>query len=109
MNIYLMQKNQFLPVSSTKESDVDFPWFEDQNITGRLVRYEAHLHKHGAHVVFKRPRHSDLDVRFFNNDLDEYDCLNNIDFSNRMKVCRQNPKVKTSPNREFNAAFELLR
>ena len=69
----------------------------------------AQLHKHGTHVVFKRPRHSDLDVLFFNNNLDEYDCLNNIDFSNRMKVCRQNPKVKTSPIREFNAAFELLR
>ena len=45
----------------------------------------------------------------FNDDLAEYDCFDNIAFSDLMKAYRQNPKVKSlSETGEFNTAFELL-
>ena len=62
-------------MSSRKESDVGLPWFED------LVQFKAHLHKHGAHMILKPSRPSDVGcaretlrkLRFFNDDHAEYD------------------------------------
>ena len=108
-------------MSSAKDSDVGFPWFEEQNFTGWLVQFRAHLRKSGAHVVLDRPRPSDLDAqgisipknaqqrRTFNDEVAEYDRLDNIAFSDLMKACRQNVKVKNlSETGQFNTAFELL-
>ena len=50
-------------MSASKESDAGFPWFEEQNFTGWLVQFCAHLRKTGAHVVLDRPRPSDLDAQ----------------------------------------------
>ena len=94
-------------MSSSKDSDVGFPWFEEQNFTGWLVQIYAHLRMSGAHVVLNRPRPSDLGAqgnpismnaqqrRTFNDEVAEYDRLDNIAFSDLMKACRQNMKVKT--------------
>ena len=49
-------------MSASKESDAGFPWLEEQNFTGWLVQFRAHLRKAGAHVVLDRPRPSDLDA-----------------------------------------------
>ena len=38
-------------MSSSKESDAGFPWFEKQNFTGWLVQFRGHLRKAGANVV----------------------------------------------------------
>ena len=108
-------------MSASKESDAGFPWFEEQNFTGWLVQFRAHLRKAGAHVVLDRPRPSDLDAqgnpipmnaqqrRTFNDEVAEYDRLDNIAFSELMKACRQNVKVKNlSETGEFNTAYELL-
>ena len=68
-----------------------------------FVQFRAHLRKAGAHVVLDRPRPSDLDAqgnpipqqrRTFNDEVAEYDRLDNIAFSVLMKTCRQNVKVK---------------
>ena len=95
-------------MSASKDSDAGFPWFEEQNITGWLVQFRVHLCKAGAHVVLDRPRPSDLDAqenpipmnaqqrRTFNDEVAEYDRLDNIAFSELMKASRQNVKVKTS-------------
>ena len=104
-------------MSSSKKSDAGFPWFEEHNFTGRLVQFRAHLRKAGAHVVLDRPRPSDLDAqgnpipmnaqqrRTFNDEVAEYDWLDNIAFSELMKACRQNVKVKNlSETGEFNTA-----
>ena len=108
-------------MSVSKESDAGFPWFEEQNFTGWLVQFRAHLRKAGAHVVLDRPRPSDLDAqgnpipmnaqqrRTFNDEVAEYDRLVNIAFSELMKACRQNVKVKNlSETGKFNTAYELL-
>ena len=65
-----------------------------------------HLRKAGAHVVLDRPRPSDLDAhaqqrRTFNDKLAEYDRLDNIAFTELMKACRQNVKVKPLGNRRI--------
>ena len=73
------------------------------------------------HVVFDRPRPSDLDAqrnpipmnaqqrRTFNDEVAKFDRLDNVAFSDFMKACRQNLKVKNiSETGEFNTAFELL-
>ena len=108
-------------MSASKESDAGFPWFEEQNFTGWLVQFRVHLRKEGAHVVLDRPRPSDQDAqgnpipmnaqqrRTFNDEVAEYDRLDNIAFSELMKACRQNVKVKNlSGTGEFNTAYELL-
>ena len=72
-------------------------------------------------MVFDRPRPSVLDAqgnpipmnaqerRTFNDEVAEYDRLDNIALSDIMKACRQNLKVKNlSETGEFNTAFELL-
>ena len=47
--------------------------------------------------------------RTFNDEVPEYDRLDNIAFSELMKACRQNVKVKNfSETGEFNTSFELL-
>ena len=91
---------------ASKESDAGFPWFEEQNFSGCLVQFRAHLCKAGAHVVLDRPRPSDLDAqgnpipmnaqqrRTFNDEVAEYDRLDNIALSELMKACRQKVKVK---------------
>ena len=91
-------------MSASEESDAGFPWFEEQNFTGWLVQFGAHLRK--AEMRTKRPRPSDLDAqgnpipmnaqkrRTFNDEVAEYDRLVNIAFSELMKACRQNAKVK---------------
>ena len=74
--------------------------------------------KSGAHVVLDP---SDLDAqgnpipmnaqqrRTFNDELAECDRHDNIAFSDLMKACHQNVKVKNlSETGEFNTAFELL-
>ena len=71
-------------------------------------------------MVLDRPRPSDLDAqgnpipmnaqqrRTFNDEVAEYDRQDNIAFSELMKACRQNVKVKNlSETGEFNTAFEL--
>ena len=50
-------------MSSSKKSDAGFPWFEEQNFTGWLVQFRAHLRKSGAHVVLDWPRPSHLDAQ----------------------------------------------
>ena len=108
-------------MSVSKESDAGFPWFEEQNFTGWLVHFRAHLRKAGAHVVLDRSRPSDLDAQgnpipmnaqkrcTFNDEVAEYDRLDNIAFSELMKACRQNVKMKNlSETGEVNTAFELL-
>ena len=108
-------------MSASKESDAGFPWCEEQNFTGWQVQFRAHLRKAGAHVVLDRPRPSDLDAqgnyipmnaqqrRTFHDEVAEYDRLDNIAFSELMKACRQNVKVKNlSETGEFNTAFDLL-
>ena len=109
-------------MSSSEDNDVGFPWFEEQNFTGWLVQFRAHLRKSGAHVVLDRPRPSDLDAqgnpipmnaqqrRTFNDEVAEYNRLdNNNAFSELMKACRQNFNVKNlSETSEFNTAFVLL-
>ena len=108
-------------MSSSKDNDVGFPWFEEQNFTGWLVQFRAHLRQSGAHVVLDRPRPSDLDAqgnpipmnaqqrRTFNDEVAEYDRLDNLAFTDLKKACRQNVKVKNlSKMGEFNTAFELL-
>ena len=73
-------------MSSSNESDVGFPRFEDQNFTSWLVQFnKTHLRKHGANVAFERSRPSDLKAqensipvnaqqhRVFNDDSAEYD------------------------------------
>ena len=84
-------------MSSSKESDVGFHWFKEQNFTGWLVQFRAHLRKSGAHVVLDRPRPSDLNTqgnpipmnaqqrRTLNDEVAEYDRLDNITFSDLMK------------------------
>ena len=72
-------------------------------------------------MVFDRPRPSDLDAqgnpiprnaqqrRTLNDEVAEYDRLDSIAFSDLIKACRQNVKVKNlSETGEFNTAFELL-
>ena len=89
--------------------------------TGWLVQFRAHLRKAGAHVILDRPRPSDLDAQgnpipmnaqqrwTFNDEVAEYDRLDNIAFSELMKACRQNVKVKNlSETGEFNTAYEVL-
>ena len=47
--------------------------------------------------------------RTFNDEVAEYDRLDNIAFSELMKACRQNVKVKNlSETGEFNTAYDLL-
>ena len=47
--------------------------------------------------------------RTFNDEVAEYDRLDNVAFSELMKACRENVKVKNlSKTGEFNTAFELL-
>ena len=109
-------------MSTSKDSDVGFPWFKKQNFTDWLVQFRAHLRKSGAHVALDRPRPTDLDAqgnpipmnaqqrRTFNDEVAEYDRLDNIAFSDLMKACRPNPKVNKLPKAgEFNAAYELLK
>ena len=108
-------------MSASKDCDVGFPWFEEQNFTGWLVQFCAHLRKAGAHVFLDQPRPSDLDAqgnpipmnaqqrRTFNDEVAEYNRLDNIALSELIKACRQNVKVKNlSESGEFNTAFELL-
>ena len=108
-------------MSASKESDAGFPWFEEQNFTGWLVQFRAHLCKAGAHVVLDRPRPSDLDAqgnpipmnaqqrRTFNDEVAKYNRLDNIAFSELIKACRQNVKAKNlSETGKFNTAYELL-
>ena len=73
-------------------------------------------------MVLDRPRPSDLNAqgnpipmnapqrRMFNDEVAEYDRLDNTAFSEHMKACRQNVnKVKNlSESGEFNTEFELL-
>ena len=47
--------------------------------------------------------------RTFNDEVAEYDRLDNIAFSELMRACRQNVKVKNlSETGEFNTVYELL-
>ena len=62
-NIYLVQKFLSLSMSFSRGGDAGFPWFEEQNFTGWLVQFRAHLRKAGTHVVLDRPRPSDLDAQ----------------------------------------------
>ena len=72
-------------------------------------------------MVFDWPRPFDLDAqgnpipmnaqqrRTFNDEVAEYDRLDNIAFSDLIKACRQNVKVKNlSETGEFYTAFKLL-
>ena len=85
-----------LPMRSSQESDHDFQWFEDQNITGWLVKFKARKDDD-----LKRSRPSDLDTKgnlipmnALYDDLAEYDRLDDIAFLDLMKACSQSPKVK---------------
>ena len=119
--ISLCRKFHSLPMSFTKESNVSFSWFENPNFTGWLVQLKAHLRKHGASVVFEQPLPSDIDAQgypfhmkvpqthVFNDDLVDYNRLNNIVFSDLLKACRQNPIVTNiSETGEFNTSLALL-
>ena len=50
-------------MSSSKDSDIGFPWFEEQNFTGWLAQFCAHLQKSGAQVALDWPRPTDLDAQ----------------------------------------------
>ena len=107
-------------MSSSKQSDAGFPWFEEQNFTGWLVQFRAHLRKAGAHVILDRPRPSDLDAqgnpipmnaqqrRTFNDEVAEYDRLDNIAFSELINVPTKCQRENLSETSEFNTAYELL-
>ena len=112
-------------MSASKESDSGFPWFEEQNFTGWLVQICAHLRKAGAHVVLDRPRPSDLDAqgnpipmnaqqrRTFNDEVAEYDRLDNIAFSELMKGYgradrRSNSSSRIPPIRSTNSLPRLF-
>lgn len=108
-------------MSITKETDSGFPWFEDQNFSGWLIQFQAHLRKTNSHTVLDHPRPDDVDPngnpiqmnqaqrQRFQRERDAYDEKDNIAFSELMKACRLNPKTKNlSETGGHKTAFELL-
>ena len=50
-------------MSTSKDSDIGFPWLEEKNFTGWLVQFCAHIRKSGAHVALDWPHPTDLDAQ----------------------------------------------
>ena len=109
--------------TTTTHSSNNFTIFYEYLLGAEIfkVQFRTHLRKSGAHVVLDWPRPTDLDTqentipmnaqqrRTFNDEVAEYNQLDNIVFSDLMKACHQNLKGKTlSETSELNRAFELL-
>ena len=108
-------------MANSKEIDSGFPWFEDQNFSGWLIQFQAHLRKTNSHTVLDHPRPVDVDPNGnpipmnqaqrtrFQREQDAYDAMDNIAFSELMKACRLNPKTKNlCETGGYKTSFELL-
>lgn len=107
--------------SNEQESFAGFPWFEENNFSGWLIQFKAHLRKVGAHLILEQERPKDIGPngeplqmnaqqrRAYEVSLAEYDKLDNIAYSELMKACRLNPKTKNlSETGGFATAHDLL-
>jgi hypothetical protein len=109
-------------MSTTSEKDLGFPWFEDQNFSGWLIQFKAHLRKTNSHKVLEEPRPTEevdedgdpipmnqAQRQRFQREVEAYDELDNIAFSELMKACRLNPKTKNlCETGGFETAYDLL-
>lgn len=110
-----------MATSNEQESFAGFPWFEENNFSGWLIQFKAHLRKVGAHLILDQPRPKDVDAngvpipmnaqqrRVYETSLTDYDKFDNIAYSELMKACRINPKTKNlSETGGFATAHDLL-
>jgi hypothetical protein len=108
-------------MSLSKDSDKGFPWFEELNFAGWFIQMKAHLRQSGAHKVLSTERPKDTDAQGvpirmnaqqrqdFQAELDEYNRLDNIAFSELMKACRLNPKTKNlCETGDYDTAYDLV-
>jgi hypothetical protein len=107
--------------TSTSEFDKSFPYFEENNFTGWLVQFKAHLRQYDADEVLDTPIPKDVDANGapipmtareradFVRDLNSYKEKDRIAYSHIMKACRLNPKTKNlTETGGFQTGNEIL-
>jgi hypothetical protein len=108
--------------SNSFNSSQGFPWFEENNFSGWLVQFQAHLRRSNSLVALQEPRplppvdaagqsvaQNNAQRQALLRLQSAYDQADNYAFSDLMKACRLNAKTKAlTETGEFTGAYQLI-